>query len=959
MGAVGGEEMQQWETAVAAEEIDGSGGGGKLERILVSVRLRPLSEKEIFANDPAEWECINDATIIFRSSFPDRHMTPIAYTFDRVFGSESTTEQVYEEAAKEVALSVVSGINSSIFAYGQTSSGKTYTMTGITEYTVADIYDYIKRHPERAFALKLSAIEIYNEAVRDLLSMDGTPLRLLDDPERGTIVEKLKEETLRDWNHLKSLLSLCEAQRRIGETSLNEMSSRSHQILRLTIESSAREFLGKDNTATLSASVNFVDLAGSERASQALSVGARLKEGCHINRSLLTLGTVIRKLSKGRNGHIPYRESKLTRILQPCLGGNARTAIICTMCPARSHIEQSRNTLLFASCAKEVVTSAQVNVVMSDKALVKHLQKELARLENELRCPVSASNNSHIEALLREKDARIRKMEKEIKELIQQRDLAQSRLEDLLQVVGDGDFSRKREESPKQASIFHESKVHDDEISKSEPPEVTYNGSKAGFVKFSKYESKNYSRNHHGFSQDTENGDLPPKLSQTKHKSHRWNPNHAEDDTDKSASEDSEELCKEVRCIEMDGTSQRENLNLSLPGVSETQQTQTSNATRNGEYEPKPAAQMDSRPGITGSTFLTLEHHLHSVRASHPDESSLWSSARDLHSSRAMLPRRSRSCRAAFLTSYSPGFAEPEQYDCTPPPSSLRDFPGRPRALLNYNAENGNFSRDRSVMLEDSVSESLLKEQDDMSSSREDITTIQDFVSGLKEMVQVHQNQLVDGQTASEVCGAEGTRKSVGLDTILDPVDSPSHWSRDFEKKQQEIIKLWHECNVSLIHRTYFYLLFKGDPADSIYMEVELRRLAFLQRTFSQGNSYRISGETGRRVTLESSMRTLQREREMFCRQMQKKLPTEERLSLYVKWGISLNSKQRRVQLARLLWTDTGDLEHIRESALTVAKLIGLLESGQVLKEMFGLSFLPQNSYRRSHRWRHGIYALK
>lgn len=114
--------------------------------------------------------------------------------------------------------------------------------------------------------------------------------------------------------------------------------------------------------------------------------------------------------SKGRNGHIPYRESKLTRILQPCLGGNARTAIICTMCPARSHIEQSRNTLLFASCAKEVATSAQVNVVMSDKALVKHLQKELARLENELRCPVLAPTNSHFEVLLREKDARIRKV---------------------------------------------------------------------------------------------------------------------------------------------------------------------------------------------------------------------------------------------------------------------------------------------------------------------------------------------------------------------------------------------------------------------------------------------------------------------------------------------------------------------------------------------------------------------
>lgn len=111
--------------------------------------------------------------------------------------------------------------------------------------------------------------------------------------------------------------------------------------------------------------------------------------------------------SKVRNGHIPYRDSKLTRILQPSLGGNARTAIICTMSPARSHMEQSRNTLLFASCAKEVVTNAQVNVVMSDKALVKQLQKELARLESELRCPASYSS---LESLVKEKDNQIRKV---------------------------------------------------------------------------------------------------------------------------------------------------------------------------------------------------------------------------------------------------------------------------------------------------------------------------------------------------------------------------------------------------------------------------------------------------------------------------------------------------------------------------------------------------------------------
>ena len=114
--------------------------------------------------------------------------------------------------------------------------------------------------------------------------------------------------------------------------------------------------------------------------------------------------------SKGRNGHIPFRDSKLTRILQSSLGGNARTAIICTMSPARSHVEQSRNTLLFASCAKEVATNAQVNVVMSDKALVKHLQRELSRLETELRSSGTTTVTSDSSALLRERDLLVEKV---------------------------------------------------------------------------------------------------------------------------------------------------------------------------------------------------------------------------------------------------------------------------------------------------------------------------------------------------------------------------------------------------------------------------------------------------------------------------------------------------------------------------------------------------------------------
>ncbi|TQD90657.1 hypothetical protein C1H46_023804 [Malus baccata] len=392
------------------------GPRAKEEKIVVTVRLRPLNKREQLAKDQVAWECLDDNTIVYKPPPQERSVQPAPFTFDKVFGPASVTEAVYEEGVKNVALSSLMGINATIFAYGQTSSGKTYTMRGITEKAVIDIYNHIINTPERDFTIKISGLEIYNENVRDLLNSEsGRSLKLLDDPEKGTVVEKLVEETASNDQHLRHLISICEAQRQVGETALNDNSSRSHQIIRLTIESTLRE--NSDCVRSFVASLvrkeqntfsenpcfnftsgltsvnandvqNFVDLAGSERASQSLADGARLREGCHINLSLMTLTTVIRKLSSGkRSGHIPYRDSKLTRILQHSLGGNARTAIICTLSPALSHFEQSRNTLFFATRAKEVTNNARVNMVVSDKQLVKHLQKEVARLEAELRTP--------------------------------------------------------------------------------------------------------------------------------------------------------------------------------------------------------------------------------------------------------------------------------------------------------------------------------------------------------------------------------------------------------------------------------------------------------------------------------------------------------------------------------------------------------------------------------------------
>ncbi|KAG4979470.1 hypothetical protein JHK84_033056 [Glycine max] len=875
MGAIAGEELLKWEKM--------QGVSSREEKILVSIRLRPLNEKEIAANESADWECINDTTILYRNTLREGSTFPSAYTFDRVFRGDCVTRQVYEEGAKEVALSVVSGINSSIFAYGQTSSGKTYTMVGITEYAVADIFDYIKRHEERAFILKFSAIEIYNEIVRDLLSTDNTPLRLRDDPEKGPILEKLTEETLRDWEHLKELLAYSEAQRQVGETYLNEKSSRSHQIIRLTMESSAREFLGKGNSATLVASVNLVDLAGSERASQASSAGMRLKEGCHINRSLLTLGTVIRKLSKGRHGHINYRDSKLTRILQPCLGGNARTAIICTLSPARSHVEQTRNTLLFACCAKEVTTKAQVNVVMSDKALVKHLQKEVARLESELKTPGPATSNCDYAALLRKKDLQIEKMEKEIRELTKQRDLAQSRVEDLLRMVGKDQISGKASIN-NHLNLQEGEDIWEDDCSVSESSSIC--GPHRPNTHIREFNNPHYN-----------DGDSDPD-----------DPAIIIHSLAFACTEDPDDYCKEVRCVE--------NGELALPisgdesGISQEISSHLNEDTGDSQIQEN-STLLEQRLHVVQSTIDSLV-------CPSPDEQSPQVMSENNKNLRLT---RSWSCTEYHMTGSPESVGGIQR---TPANGYEKGFPGRPDGLqkfppLNYDGStkllrNGSQSSMGSLSVDDLRASSI------RTSADEDITSIHTFVAGMKEMVkQEYEKHLVDGQ--DQETGRKNV-KDVGVDPMLEAPRSPLDW---------------------------------GDPTDSIYMEVELRRLSFLKESFSDGNQSVSDSQT---ITLASSVKALRRERGMLVKLMQRRLSEKERRRLYEEWGIALDSKRRRVQLGNRLWSE-NDMNHVMQSATIVAKLVRFWERGKALKEMFGLSFTPQLTGRRSsYPWKNSSTSL-
>uniref|UniRef100_A0A3B6TEI4 Kinesin motor domain-containing protein n=1 Tax=Triticum aestivum TaxID=4565 RepID=A0A3B6TEI4_WHEAT len=1023
------------DAAAAWEKVE-----AKEERIMVSVRMRPLNGRE--SGDSSDWECISPTTVMFRSTVPDRAMFPTAYTYDRVFGPNCSTRQVYEEGAKEVALSVVNGINSSIFAYGQTSSGKTYTMTGITEYSVMDIYDYIEKHPEREFMLKFSAIEIYNEAVRDLLSHDTTRLRLLDDPEKGTTVEKLTEETLRDKDHLRDLLGMCEAQRQIGETALNEASSRSHQILRLTIESSVKQYLGKGKSSTLVSCVNFVDLAGSERASQTASAGMRLKEGSHINRSLLTLGKVVRQLSKGRNGHIPYRDSKLTRILQSSLGGNARTAIVCTMSPAHTHIEQSRNTLLFATCAKEVVTNAQVNVVMSDKALLKHLQRELARLENELKLPESASCTSHVEAL-REKDAQIKKLEKQLRELIEEKDTVQSQLNCLLKSDADdhaNDRAAKRWDVRSRSSESLARNASEEALSVSD----TYGGSyqDQGHAVFD--ESYVFSADHDDLSIPNQTIDLPQQTRVRKPIS-PWHPpsNYSSDGTEsynmkevafRSASEVSEEHCREVQCIEVHehrrSTSEEFNVllhegtKLHIPEVEDISRDafpqpdevpEAVSITEKMEDRIKIYPSKEERQAEIIANAVEGPIEVHQCESDdfadnfvklYPCDSNIsldvgkpyphecLTVKRCITSSKDSALARSQSCRASFMIIPNSWFDDPENTGQTPPGEIFRYPPRRPdkvrRSLYqgNDDCQNNNTSVDLSadsgevvcdeVVKDTSTSDEVVK---DMSTSDEvvkDMSTSDEVVKDMSTGGEVakewsaneaeqevcagdiscvtdleqktakhHEDQPEEHQAEQQIvrdeCAAVKTVKDVGIDAVPSSAESPSRWPIDFANRQRQIIELWHDCNVSLVHRTYFFLLFKGDAADSVYMEVEHRRLSFILSSFSTTSA---GGKLN--TAIASSLKNMKRERDMLYKQMLKKLANGDKEGIYTRWGIDLGSKQRRLQLSRLVWA-RADMEHVRESASLVARLIDLVEPGQALKEMFGLNFtLAPRTERRS-----------
>ncbi|KAG6625335.1 kinesin-like protein NACK1 [Carya illinoinensis] len=928
------------------------GSRAREEKIVVTVRLRPLSKREQLAKDQVAWECIDDHTIVYKPPPQDRSAQSASFTFDKVFGPVSPTEAVYEEGVKNVALSALMGINATIFAYGQTSSGKTYTMRGITEKAVNDIYRHIINTPERDFTIKISGLEIYNENVRDLLNSEsGRNLKLLDDPEKGTMVEKLVEETASDDQHLRQLISICEAQRQVGETALNDNSSRSHQIIRLTIESTLRE--NSDCVRSFVASLNFVDLAGSERASQTHADGARLREGCHINLSLMTLTTVIRKLSVGkRTGHIPYRDSKLTRILQHSLGGNARTAIICTLSPALSHVEQSRNTLFFATRAKEVTNNARVNMVVSDKQLVKHLQKEVARLEAELRTPDPSKEN----------ELKIRQMELEIEELRRQRDLAQTQVDEL---------QKKLQEDQQGLNPFE-----------SPCPSVKKCLSYTG-VLLPKLEGKEI-----GHADKVRSVMLRQSVRQSStapftlmHEIRKLE--HLQEQLGEEANRALEVLQKEVACHRLGNQDAAETIAKLQAEIREISavRSEPKEVEVGSIVAPNKSVSANLKEEITrlhsqGSTIANLEEQLESVQKSidklvmslpsntHQYNSESLPKTKKESKKKKLLPLASSNTvnRQNFIRSpCSPLSASqqilvpdienrsPEHDDHVSTETLTESEKGTPTKSgeggdVSSKENNSGYRRSSSVNM---------KKMQKMfqNAAEENVRSIRAYVTELKERVAKlqYQKQLLVCQVLElEANEAAGYNVEDEENNTFEPAEPQVPWLVTFREQRQQIIELWDVCHVSIIHRTQFYLLFKGDPADQIYMEVELRRLTWLQQHLAElGNASPAHIRDDPPISLSSSIRALKREREFLAKRLTSHLTADERDALYIKWDVPLEGKQRKMQFINKLWTDPHDANHVQESAEIVAKLVGFCEGGNISKEMFELNFVHPSDKRQ------------
>jgi len=352
--------------------------------IKVAVRCRPLRQFEIErgAVDNVFQASGNEAVL---KDPNNESSTPKRFAFDFVYDGTSTQDQVYQDNVTPLLEKAFAGFNATVFAYGQTGAGKSWTMSGNAQHPgiiprmSAELFqkieklreDYAAQGKERHFMVEASFFEIYNEQVFDLLVAKTKPgakrknLMLRETKARGVYVDGLNELVVKSESEIADIISQGNTNRSVGATSMNAESSRSHSIFTLKIHQREAVEAAGGKEIKIFSKINLVDLAGSERSSKTNATGARLKEGANINKSLTTLGTVINTLAKNagakKKDFVPYRNSKLTRVLQESLGGNSLTVMIAALSPASDNFAETLSTLKYADRAKAIKLSAKKN----------------------------------------------------------------------------------------------------------------------------------------------------------------------------------------------------------------------------------------------------------------------------------------------------------------------------------------------------------------------------------------------------------------------------------------------------------------------------------------------------------------------------------------------------------------------------------------------------------------------
>lgn len=394
------------------------------ENVKVAVRCRPMNDKENFDKRHAIISVDTDrGEILVRNPKSSEHEPPKPFTYDHSYGADSVQEQIYCDTAYPIVESVLGGYNGTIFAYGQTGTGKTHTMEGkaeppelrgITPRAFEQIFYGIEQHPDSQFLIRGSFLEIYNEEIFDLLGKHAKHrLDIKEDRDTGFYVKDLTTIVVKNIHEMKEVMDKGRTNRHVGETQMNRESSRSHCIFTITIETSAVDETGMTHYRV--GKLNLVDLAGSERQSKTGSAGDQLKEATNINKSLLTLGNVISKLVDGQSTHIPYRDSKLTKLLQDSLGGNTKTVMIANIGPADWNYDETISTLRYANRAKSIKNIPKVNEDPKD-ALLRQFQEEISRLKEQLQWQGSGmSQDPSYSGAHREGEAQIVEIEKVVR----------------------------------------------------------------------------------------------------------------------------------------------------------------------------------------------------------------------------------------------------------------------------------------------------------------------------------------------------------------------------------------------------------------------------------------------------------------------------------------------------------------------------------------------------------------